>query len=105
MRYSDVTVTMPHVPESNQSGTVKSPPPDRLSSLASLRELAFLGPRRVPFIDLLLGGISCDPVPLLHLANKLVELAIDDLKVIVGEPAPPFLSSAFHFLPFPLQRI
>ena len=49
-----------------------------LSSFAPFLELFFLEPRRVPFVDLLLSDISCDSIPLLHLADKLVELEVVD---------------------------
>src|SRR6516162_3125353 len=53
----------------------------------------------IPVVNVLARLIFCDAVTLLYFALQLVPMAVDHVKIIVGELAPLLFDLAFHLFP------
>src|SRR5262245_45985221 len=58
-----------------------------------------------PLLDLTLGLVLGNAIPLLYAANQLVLLPVDGRQVIVGQFAPLLLHLAGKLLPVPFDSI
>jgi hypothetical protein len=66
--------------------------------------LGILWQRPEPSLDILLGLILGKAVPFLKLAFELLLPPINDIEIVVREPAPLLFGSALELLPVPLIR-
>ena len=59
----------------------------------------------IPVVNVLARLIFCDAVSLLYFALQLVPMAVDDVKIIVGEFAPLLFDLAFHLFPISFDTV